>query len=244
MAKTLAQGRKPGSGRKPGKAKTLAQGRKPGSGRKKRQQQQQQQNNIINTIDHADSNNNNTLTLSQNHLNVNSISLQSNDLPTNNANHNNKTDDSGTNNNLHEKLDSNANNLSTRDMVAADALRELTQSPLSLTSSNANNQSNYNNNNNPISSTMSNPAITDNLMLPPLNEIISYTDSMNPTDAHSHHNDGNSTLQYINSNDSIASPLNHSEVSAISFTNKLNNNNDDNNSSHTSASISAEKNFA
>ena len=36
MAKTLAQGRKPGSGRKPGKAKTLAQGRKPGSGRKRR----------------------------------------------------------------------------------------------------------------------------------------------------------------------------------------------------------------
>jgi hypothetical protein len=35
MAKTLAQGRKPGSGRKPGKAKTLAEGRKPGSGRKK-----------------------------------------------------------------------------------------------------------------------------------------------------------------------------------------------------------------
>lgn len=35
MAKTLAQGRKPGSGRKPGKGKTLAQGRKPGSGRKK-----------------------------------------------------------------------------------------------------------------------------------------------------------------------------------------------------------------
>ncbi|CEP21475.1 unnamed protein product [Cyberlindnera jadinii] len=35
MAKTLAQGRKPGGGRKPGKGKTLAQGRKPGSGRKK-----------------------------------------------------------------------------------------------------------------------------------------------------------------------------------------------------------------
>lgn len=34
MAKTLAQGRKPGSGRKPGKAKTLAEGRKVGSGRK------------------------------------------------------------------------------------------------------------------------------------------------------------------------------------------------------------------
>lgn len=36
MAKTLAQGRKPGSGRKPGRAKTLAQGRKPGSGRRRR----------------------------------------------------------------------------------------------------------------------------------------------------------------------------------------------------------------
>ncbi|CDR37538.1 CYFA0S01e11694g1_1 [Cyberlindnera fabianii] len=35
MAKTLAQGRKPGSGRKPGKGKTLSEGRKPGSGRKK-----------------------------------------------------------------------------------------------------------------------------------------------------------------------------------------------------------------
>ena len=37
MAKTLAQGRKPGSGRKPGKAKTLREGRKPGSGRKRRE---------------------------------------------------------------------------------------------------------------------------------------------------------------------------------------------------------------
>lgn len=36
MAKTLAQGRKPGSGRKPGKGKTLREGRKPGSGRKRR----------------------------------------------------------------------------------------------------------------------------------------------------------------------------------------------------------------
>lgn len=35
MAKKLSDGRKPGSGRKPGKAKTLAEGRKPGSGRKK-----------------------------------------------------------------------------------------------------------------------------------------------------------------------------------------------------------------
>ncbi|QID87040.1 Oligo(A)/oligo(T)-binding protein [Saccharomyces pastorianus] len=37
MAKTLAQGRKPGSGRKPGKGKTLREGRKPGSGRRRRQ---------------------------------------------------------------------------------------------------------------------------------------------------------------------------------------------------------------
>ncbi|CCK71398.1 Dat1p KNAG_0G03400 [Huiozyma naganishii CBS 8797] len=36
MAKTLAQGRKPGSGRKPGKGKTLREGRKPGSGRRSR----------------------------------------------------------------------------------------------------------------------------------------------------------------------------------------------------------------
>ncbi|QLL34687.1 hypothetical protein HG536_0H00620 [Torulaspora globosa] len=36
MAKTLAQGRKPGSGRKPGKGKTLREGRKPGSGRRRR----------------------------------------------------------------------------------------------------------------------------------------------------------------------------------------------------------------
>ncbi|KAH3679780.1 hypothetical protein WICPIJ_008538 [Wickerhamomyces pijperi] len=35
MAKKLSEGRKPGSGRKPGKAKTLAEGRKVGSGRKK-----------------------------------------------------------------------------------------------------------------------------------------------------------------------------------------------------------------
>lgn len=38
MAKTLAQGRKPGSGRKPGKGKTLREGRKPGSGRRRRQE--------------------------------------------------------------------------------------------------------------------------------------------------------------------------------------------------------------
>ncbi|CCE62626.1 hypothetical protein TPHA_0C04770 [Tetrapisispora phaffii CBS 4417] len=36
MAKTLAQGRKPGSGRKPGKGKTLREGRKPGSGRRRK----------------------------------------------------------------------------------------------------------------------------------------------------------------------------------------------------------------
>ncbi|CCD24847.1 Dat1p NDAI_0E00310 [Naumovozyma dairenensis CBS 421] len=36
MAKTLAQGRKPGSGRKPGKGKTLKEGRKPGSGRRRK----------------------------------------------------------------------------------------------------------------------------------------------------------------------------------------------------------------
>lgn len=35
MAKKLSEGRKPGSGRKPGTAKTLAEGRKIGSGRKK-----------------------------------------------------------------------------------------------------------------------------------------------------------------------------------------------------------------
>lgn len=36
MAKTLSQGRKPGSGRRPGKGKTLRNGRKPGSGRRRR----------------------------------------------------------------------------------------------------------------------------------------------------------------------------------------------------------------
>lgn len=250
MAKTLAQGRKPGSGRKPGKAKTLAQGRKPGSGRKKRQQQQRQQNNLINTIVHNDNNNNNsdnrTLNLSQNRLTVNSISLQSNDLPTNNNNNNsNKSNGGGTNNNLNEKLDINSNSLSTRDMVAADALRELTQSPLSLTSNNTNNQNSHNNNNN-ISSTISNPAIIDNLMLPPLNEIVNYTDPINPTDVHDHNhnnnNSNNSALQGINSNDPIISPLSNSEVSTIPFTNKLNNNNSNNNPGYTSASVPAQKN--
>lgn len=42
MAKTLAQGRKPGSGRKPGKGKTLREGRKPGSGRRRRRDNEQE----------------------------------------------------------------------------------------------------------------------------------------------------------------------------------------------------------
>ncbi|GAV55959.1 hypothetical protein ZYGR_0AZ01310 [Zygosaccharomyces rouxii] len=59
MAKTLSQGRKPGSGRKPGKGKTLRNGRKPGSGRRRRdgdgspsppqQQPQPQPQRTINT---------------------------------------------------------------------------------------------------------------------------------------------------------------------------------------------------
>ena len=60
MAKTLAQGRKPGSGRKPGKGKTLREGRKPGSGRRRRQDtggketdgsQQDQESRLISSRD-------------------------------------------------------------------------------------------------------------------------------------------------------------------------------------------------
>ena len=49
MAKTLAQGRKPGSGRKPGKGKTLREGRKPGSGRRPKK--------VISSEEHSDGSN-------------------------------------------------------------------------------------------------------------------------------------------------------------------------------------------
>lgn len=212
MAKTLAQGRKPGSGRKPGKAKTLAQGRKPGSGRKKRQHQQ---DNIINSIIHTD-NHNSTVNLHQNQLTMKSTRLLSSDLPTTNSSSSSSTSIPKT------------NNISTRDMVAVDALRELTHSPLSVTSSNINNQNSHNNNN----VNMSNPAVMDNLMLPPLNEVINYTDPLNPTDKHTHNSTNNNNndndnpaLKHINSNDSIVSHLNHSESNTTPFINKLNNNN-------------------
>ncbi|CCH59164.1 hypothetical protein TBLA_0B03230 [Henningerozyma blattae CBS 6284] len=51
MAKTLAQGRKPGSGRKPGKGKTLREGRKPGSGRKRRDGNISNENHLIHSND-------------------------------------------------------------------------------------------------------------------------------------------------------------------------------------------------
>lgn len=61
MAKTLAQGRKPGSGRKPGKGKTLREGRKPGSGRRRRDPIANNITNTTNTTNTTEVNPNHTL---------------------------------------------------------------------------------------------------------------------------------------------------------------------------------------
>lgn len=74
MAKTLAQGRKPGSGRKPGKGKTLREGRKPGSGR--RRKQDSNASNIIassshNMIDNSAENISSVINPNNNNYNLN-----------------------------------------------------------------------------------------------------------------------------------------------------------------------------
>lgn len=153
MAKTLAQGRKPGSGRKPGRGKTLREGRKPGSGRKKR--------DTVSSPDATQFSNNNSNNNSQTHISANNSSnnsqqIQTNELkrsapiniptpmagsmPINSSGMNNISGNTSailnnynnvqnSNNNNNNNGNAENNTFTSRDMEAVDALRELTYSP-------------------------------------------------------------------------------------------------------------------
>lgn len=95
MAKTLAQGRKPGSGRKPGKGKTLREGRKPGSGRRRRNEDEIE-----------------TIVIEPSSLNTNSLVQEKKSLGDGGA-----------------AAVERENCISSRDLEAIDALRELNNSP-------------------------------------------------------------------------------------------------------------------
>ncbi|KAL3233653.1 hypothetical protein RNJ44_03693 [Nakaseomyces bracarensis] len=109
MAKTLAQGRKPGSGRKPGKGKTLREGRKPGSGRRRR--------------DNVETPTSNTNTIINTNMNITSMPMMSGTRvgagsPTNPLSEIQRFNSSHS-----------LNGASTRVMDAVEALRDLTKSP-------------------------------------------------------------------------------------------------------------------
>lgn len=195
MAKTLAQGRKPGSGRKPGKGKTLAEGRKPGSGRKKRDAKTGT-NNLANT-NSPNAIVNNLQQLFQSQLGTIALNLHPLNVPSNQHNDisnsirgvqaqpNYVIGNNSINNELdlnrdgdHSKIDNNNHNktITTRDMVAVDALRELTHSPPNFVPSNGGNIINISSMTplNMIKDTKAldeRTGVTDNLILPPLNEI-------------------------------------------------------------------------
>ena len=171
MAKTLAQGRKPGSGRKPGKGKTLREGRKPGSGRRpkkvisseehsdgsntdklnQKQGPPDKNNNrgskksvlgnsnmdsqilntnimipIINTNMNTNMNSNLMYIVSTPHMNFNILPNANIQIPTETYNMNHNTANKA---NKSYKNSNNNNIISTRDLEALDALRELTTSP-------------------------------------------------------------------------------------------------------------------
>lgn len=106
MAKTLAQGRKPGSGRKPGKGKTLREGRKPGSGRRRRNEEA-----VVTVVIEPSSLNTNTLAQEKK-----SLSICSGMSPALRA--------AAVDKDVEKK-----NSISSRDLEAIDALRELNNSP-------------------------------------------------------------------------------------------------------------------
>jgi len=139
MAKTLAQGRKPGSGRKPGRGKTLREGRKPGSGRKKRDTISPSEGNTYNNSSNNNINNNNSN--GSQHIQANGAARtapinipipMSGSIPMGipmNMSSGMTNSTSGNNNN--GVIINGAENISftSRDMEAVDALRELTYSP-------------------------------------------------------------------------------------------------------------------
>lgn len=207
MAKTLAQGRKPGSGRKPGKAKTLKQGRKPGSGRRKRRNSNTGPVMPIPAQSNFNNNNNNNSTnnahLFQSHLNVIPMNLQPMNLPSNQnimiPSYNHAPNVNGvTPMNMSEN--SHPANISTRDMVAVDALRELTHSPLSLTPMTNLPGTNKIANSDKSQEDNVSTAI-ENLTLPPLNAVF----NNNNNDKNNSNNGGNSS----SSSSSTSSSINH-----------------------------------
>ncbi|SMN20490.1 hypothetical protein, no similarity [Maudiozyma saulgeensis] len=142
MAKTLAQGRKPGSGRKPGRGKTLREGRKPGSGRKKRDTTSPTEG--INYNNSNNSNSNNTQQVQPNSVTstapinipipisgpmATAIPMNMSSGMNNNHVSNGMANTSGNNN--YGVVINGAENVAftSRDMEAVDALRELTYSP-------------------------------------------------------------------------------------------------------------------
>ena len=147
MAKTLAQGRKPGSGRKPGRGKTLREGRKPGSGRKKRDavsspEAVQFNNNSNNNSQTHISTNSSSNNLQQIHTAeikrsapINIPTPMAGSMPINSSVMNsisaNTSMISNNNNMIQNNNNRNADNntFTSRDMEAVDALRELTYSP-------------------------------------------------------------------------------------------------------------------
>lgn len=147
MAKTLAQGRKPGSGRKPGRGKTLREGRKPGSGRKKRDavsspEVVQFNNNINNGSQTHISTNNGSNNLQQIQTTeikrsapINIPTPMAGSMPITSSGMNNISGNtsmiSSNSNIIQNNNNGNADNntFTSRDMEAVDALRELTYSP-------------------------------------------------------------------------------------------------------------------
>ncbi|EDO17771.1 hypothetical protein Kpol_541p14 [Vanderwaltozyma polyspora DSM 70294] len=176
MAKTLAQGRKPGSGRKPGKGKTLREGRKPGSGRRPKNATAATATTLTSNINksnnsagiginstintgtrtksstnsrgknskskanakvHLDDVNANTIPVSMMNNIVNGVNLlgtmqitqdsfNENIMQRKQSNNNRRNNN---NNNNNSNNNNNNNSISTRDLEALDALRELTTSP-------------------------------------------------------------------------------------------------------------------
>ncbi len=264
MAKTLAQGRKPGSGRKPGKAKTLKEGRKPGSGRRKRKDSNfipvmpiPISTNFNNQNTHNQNNNNNNninAHLFQSQLNIIPINIQPLNLPSgqnimipsynhttniNNINHMNSMNMSVMNENVHP------NNINTRDMVAVDALRELTHSPLSLTPMTNISSSNKITTSKSMDDNISNlnntttSQVIENLTLPPLNQVFNNGSETNTTDSRkdklpqphsllSHRNNEASSNIEINPNGSSLPHFQTTESTLVSIETDLNINNNSN----------------
>ncbi|CAL9737412.1 hypothetical protein MOSE0_L10682 [Monosporozyma servazzii] len=231
MAKTLAQGRKPGSGRKPGKAKTLKQGRKPGSGRRKRRNSNttpvmpipiQNSFNSNNT-----GNNSNNAHLFQSHMNVIPMNLQPINLPSNQnimiPSYNHTTPGNSVSHMNPNSMNENnhQSSISTRDMVAVDALRELTHSPLSLTPmSNLPGTSKIVNGNKSLDDNVATTTNIENLTLPPLNEVFNNNDDDNSVRSSSSTSNSNNSNNNNNCNNNSNNNNNNNNNNNINFDNR------------------------